>query len=650
MQKCRYFVIAVLTLLAAAPRGAWAQTNSKEIMALPAAKLVEILKNPEAPIFDKAKACQRLAVVGTKDAIPALVALLPDEKLNLYARFGLEGIPDPAVDDALREAAGRLQGRQLVGVINSIGQRKDARAVDLLKGLLKHSEVPVASAAAGALGRIGTPQAAQAIREALATDTPVKNCLGDAALACAEGLAAAGKAGEAAGLYDAVRAANVARHIRIAALDRKARLVPTGAAETVLAQLRSKDRGEFQLGLALARDIPGDALSAALAGELEKLPPDRQALLLRALGDRKEPVPMAVLLAATKSPSADVREAAVRVLAKHGDASAVAILLDAALGEGEAAAAAKEGLKGLAGEEVDAAIAARLAQADVKAKAVLFELVGARRIRAAVPAVRAALDDPNEPVRLAAVAAMGQLADLKDMDLLLGRALKGEGAEGTTAQRALRTAALRMGDRDATAAKLAEALKQASGPQQEYLLELLGKVSGAKALEIVAASARSSDPALKDAATRVLGNWVNADAAPALLEIAKSDPDAKYQIRALRGYIRIARQLQLPEAKRLEMFRTAMEVARRAEEKQLALAVLTRIPSAETLRLAVAHLDQPGLKEAAAQAAVGIAPKIVNRNAKAVAEAMQKVLDSGPANATAARAKQLLDQAKGGKK
>ena len=70
-----------------------AQTNSKEILARTPAQLVETLSNPAASVFEKAKACQRLAVVGTKDAIPALVALLPDENLNLYARFGLEGIP-----------------------------------------------------------------------------------------------------------------------------------------------------------------------------------------------------------------------------------------------------------------------------------------------------------------------------------------------------------------------------------------------------------------------------------------------------------------------------------------------------------------------------------------------------------------------------
>ena len=97
-----------------------------------------------------------------------------------------------------------------------------------------------------------------------------------------------------------------------------------------------------------------------------------------------------------------------------------------------------------------------------------------------------------------------------------------------------------MSDRDAAAAKLAAHVKGASAANQTYLLELIGRISGRKALETVRIAAKSNDPAVKDAATKVLGEWVNADAAAALLEIAKHDPDAKYQVRALRGYIRIA--------------------------------------------------------------------------------------------------------------
>ncbi len=651
MHRFRYVVIAMLLFVLAAPLAAWAQTNSKEIMALPAEKLVEILKDPGASLFDKAKACQRLAVVGTKDATAALAALLPDEKLNLYARFGLEGIPDPAVEDALRAATANLQGRQLVGVIDSIGQRKDAKAVGLLKGFLSNPDAPVASAAAGALGRIGTVEAAAVLKEWVAKDTPVRNCLADGCLACAESLAAAGKPDEALALYLAVRASGAPKYVKIAAIDGQVRIAGSGAANLILENLRSPDKDFFNLGLALARRTSGAEVTAAVAGELEKLPGDRQALLLLALGERKEPAPMPVILAATKSPSAAVREAAVCVLAKHGDASAAGILLDAALGEGEVAAAAKEGLKNLAGPSVDAAVASTLAGADAKAKAVLLELVGARRILAAEPAVRAALGDGNEPVRIAALAAMAQLVELKDLGLLTTRALAGAGpAETATAQQALQTAALRMSDPDGCAAQIAKCLEGTSGANRTFLMELLGKISGAKALETIVAGAKSGDAAIKDEATRVLGNWVNADAAPALLAIAKDDPDAKYQIRALRGYIRIARQLQLPTEKRLEMFRIAMEVAKRNDEKQLALDVLTRIPSVETLEIAVAYLDKPGLKNAAAQAAVKIAPKLGAGDAKAVAAAMQKVLDAGVRGNPGARATQLLDQAKSGSK
>ena len=114
-----------------------------------------------------------------------------------------------------------------------------------------------------------------------------------------------------------------------------------------------------------------------------------------------------------------------------------------------------------------------------------------------------------------------------------------------------------------------------------------------------------------------MGDWPNAEAADALLDLAKTDPENKYRVRALRGYIRIARQLQLPDDAKLAMFRTAMETAKRDEDKQLALDILTRIPSAETLKLAVSYVDEAGLKDAAADAAVKIATKLVGQQPKA---------------------------------
>ncbi len=195
------------------------QIKAEEIMALEPARLIGILKDPHAPVFAKAKACQRLAVVGTKQAVPALAALLPDPQLSHYARFGLEPIPDPSVDKALRDALKKLSGRPLAGVINSLGCRKDAKAVKPLSRLLEKGEgEDVQAAAAAALGRIGNPQAAKTLEKALGrAGAQVRPAVAGAALVCAERLLAQGRREQALTLYAALGRGDVPEHMRLAA-------------------------------------------------------------------------------------------------------------------------------------------------------------------------------------------------------------------------------------------------------------------------------------------------------------------------------------------------------------------------------------------------------------------------------------------------
>jgi HEAT repeat protein len=619
-------------------------------MSRDAAALTEIIQNKDAPLFERCKACQRLAVVGTKESVPALAGLLADETLNLYARTALEGIPDPAADEALREAADKLTGRQLVGVLDSIGQRKDAQAVELLKRKLADADATVASAAAGALGRIGDPASAEALKTALAAKADAPG-VADACLACAEGLAAAGKKDEAVALYAAVAEADVPKHLKIAALRGQFRLLKGEGQELLLSQLRSEDEDFFNVGLAVARELPGENITAALAKEFEsgEAPSARKALLLLALGERAEAAPAELVLKAAKSESPEVREAAVRVLARSNDPSAAAVLLETAVGEGPAAEIARERLKEIESERLNQNLLVRLGQSKGAQRVVLFDIAAARGLRQSVDMAKAALNDSDKSVQAAAVAALGQLIEQKDFPLLTARALKsGDSAEIKQAREALLTAAMRMSDREAAAEALAKNLKGAPVDAQVYLLEVLGRMSGPTALETVVAMSRSDNAALEDAATRVLGDWPNPEASAALLRIAK-DADSKHRVRALRGYIRVARQLQLPEEERLEMFNTAIATASRKEEKQLAIDILTRIPSVKTLEMTVSYLGDADLKDAAAAAAVKIATKLLQSEPKSVAGAMQKVVDAGASGDPAVRAQQLLDQAKAAK-
>jgi HEAT repeat protein len=182
-------------------RGQDAQPSAKE----QEAKLIAVLKS-DAPQKDKADACRELARKGTKDAVAPLAALLGDEKLAHMARYGLEPNPDPAVDEALRDALDKLNGRLLVGVIGSVGVRRDTKAVEKLITLLKDKDGQVARAAARALGRFGTPAAAKALETALA-DTPAGNQHGfyEGLFRCAECMAAHGQRADALAIYDRVK-------------------------------------------------------------------------------------------------------------------------------------------------------------------------------------------------------------------------------------------------------------------------------------------------------------------------------------------------------------------------------------------------------------------------------------------------------------
>src|SRR5437899_50054 len=109
--------------------------------------LIAVLKS-SADRKEKADACRELAVIGTSKAVPVLASLLANEELHHMARYALETIPGPEVNKALRDELTRLKGRSLVGIIGSLGVRKDATAVKPLSQLLSDNDSQVTQAAA----------------------------------------------------------------------------------------------------------------------------------------------------------------------------------------------------------------------------------------------------------------------------------------------------------------------------------------------------------------------------------------------------------------------------------------------------------------------------------------------------------------------
>ena len=571
----------------------------------------------DAPESEKAIACKNLAIHGSDGAVPALAKLLPDPQLSSWARIALEVIPGQVADEALQSAAKSLEGQLLIGTINSIGVRRDAGAVDLLITRLKDLDAEVASAAAVSLGRIGNEAATKALRRALTTaPANVISAIAEGCVLCAERLYSDGNATAATQIYDEIRTADVPMQ-RIIEATRGAILARNQNGLPLLLEIfQSADKKLFQLALGTAREFPGSEADKALATELTRSTPDRAALIIQAMADRPETVVLDAVLKAAGQGDKQVRLSAIDALSRVGNDSCLSALLNiAAESDADVSQSAKETLGELPGKNVNSQIVAMLPKSERENYILLLQLIGQRRIDA-VPVVVKSLDHSDRAVRSAALIALGETVPLAKLSLLVSQVVSSEFPEDAqVAQQALMAASIRMPDREACATELAIALDRSPTAAKTTIMEILGAVGGTKSLQTLATAAKSSDPELQDAGSRLLGKWNGVAAAPVLLDLAKTAPVAKYRIRALRGYIGLARKFAMPEKQRVEMCQNALNSTRRSAEQKLVLDVLKLHPSVAGLNLALKTMQIAAVKDEATQVALVIAQKVRGKGA-----------------------------------
>jgi hypothetical protein len=187
--------------------------------------LVGLLKSDATPAA-KQFVCRELSIIGTEQSVPALAEMLTQKPASEQqphpadmARYALERIPGAAVDAALREAMAKTGGKVKVGIINSLGERRDAKAAAALSKLIGDSDEMVACAAVAALGKIGGAEATEALAKAKgAASGRLRMVALDAYLKCADKLAAEGKKKEANVIYKELYEPDMPAAIRTAAL------------------------------------------------------------------------------------------------------------------------------------------------------------------------------------------------------------------------------------------------------------------------------------------------------------------------------------------------------------------------------------------------------------------------------------------------
>ncbi len=632
------FALAFLTCAAVAflSTAAFAQVSWSDVQtSTDEALLMKAIDQPgDSPeaIHNVNVACKRLAVYGTPKSIPALVALLSVEKQNFNARFALEAMPFDEVDAALAKAAQELSDACLVGVIDTIGVRGKVESVALLKSIGEKATDPaVKKAVYAALGAIATDDASAYLVAESKTDLSnadfiVKRGLGDAILDVAEARETAGQLDAAAELYDAANFAAAPKFVQEAGLYRSLLCRGASSADAVVATLNDADASKVDVALKTIREF--DEASApeivkAILAAFDKFPEEKQVYIIRALGDVKDDAskqlvyPKAEELA--KNGSNVLKVAAVKALLKngyHGGAAFTAMTSDKAnfddpaLSEAivEFGANCEQTVfffmwKGVAEKEL-----ASIIDSSENVALAYMKIAELRRTPEAAPTLVKVAETKTGALRDGALAALSEIVSLDDLNQLVD-ALNGE-TDDAKVDWILRAACTRL-PREACAAKVADLFEKADLDAKNKMLPLLKQIGGATAL---AAVAKACNGSAVDKATQILGEWNTPEDANGVAEIcltiAKQSNDAKYHSRGIRGYVRVARQFDLPVATKIEMCKIAFETAKRADDKALIFEVFKRNIIADNVAAALEYAKYPEFQENAFEAAVFVAEKI----------------------------------------
>lgn len=594
-------------------------------------KLIAILQS-DAPPAEKAIPCKQLAIYGNKEAVPALAPLLLDKELASWARIALEAIPGPEADEALRSALPKLQGNLLIGAINSIGVRRDAKAVDSLAGKLSDADVNIVAAAAAALGNIGGTHAATVLGQNLANARKeVLPAIAEGNILCAERFLLDGKNSEAVPLYEAIRKkSELGQQQRLEATRGAILARQSAGLPLLLEQLRSPARAEFEMALRTARELKGREVTEAIGAELDKSESDRQVSLLLAISDRNDAAVLPRLLQAAQKSSKGVRIAALTQLDRFSDLSSVPVLLSAASEtDSDVATPAKATLTRMEGKTVDAALLKRLPQSAGRTRQVIIELAALRRIHEAVPELLSSAEDKDPGVRRAALGTISTLGSERQVGGLVRLLTNTKNPDDQEEiEKALTAVCSRAGEKC-----LPEVLPLTKHEDTELRLvglRTLATIGGREALGALNSAVNDPDESVQTEAVGTLATWPNnwpedSNVAEPLLKLAESGRKPVHKIQGARGYLlHLQENKKLNNADKLSAFERLQPSLQHPQQKQLAIATLGQIPTAKSLDLLASYASDPAVAE---EACLGLVNLAAAKNLEGASkEARQKAL------------------------
>ena len=499
-----------------------------------------------------------------------------------------------------------------VGIINTLGQRKDERAVRAFSKLVYDSNETIAIATAAALGKIANTKACEVLAEAKnKTKGPVKSTVLDSYLMCADQFSANQNKAKALEIYKLLFAPEYSMPIRSAALRGLITVSGEKGGDVIVKILKTENEKIKTTAISMIRELPSTEKVDKIAAVLATLSVTNKVQLLAALADRGDVTGHDETIKATMDESVDVRLAALKALIKLGNESDIDLLTKiAAKGDFVEKETARETLALLNGTKVDEAIVVKITKVEPEIQIELIQSAGSRNIVSAVDVLLKTARSANGKVRLESIKSLELIGSPKDLDNLVDLLLNVQSnVERRRAEKTVVAVAHKIEKQDEQAAAVLKKLPMVKDvDNRSSLLRVLGNIGDSNGLPILQKALKDKNEDIQKAGIQALSDWPSPEPLEDLLTVTKSSNNEVHQVLALRGYIRL---LGIPSERAdnetIKMYKTAMKLAQNVNEKRMVLSGISSIRTVNALNTAANFLADTELKNEAEVAVIRIA-------------------------------------------
>lgn len=587
--------------------------------------LTEKAVDPSVPQPARVWIVRMLEYMGKGESVSALTRLLSseDSELRECARRALEKNSDPAASASLRTALEKDgDARWKVGLINSLGERRDTEAVDLIAKNISPDKPEVGDAAVYALAKIASREAIASLQ--MADRYGLNPNAADALLETADRLRAEGESNQARPIYQQLYSSERPVALRAAALWGLLKTEPRAAAGLITEALKDSNPRLQQVAVRAVGELNRPGLNRQIGDSLPTLPPAAKVQVMGLLGRDSEPR----VIEAARDENEAVSLAALEALGNIGGSSSLPVLINAAAESSTAKrAAARQSLARVSGPGISAEIQKFATQGEPEARAAAIQALEDREETEALPDLLKYARDPNPAVSAAALSALRKMGADNEMENLAHLLVE---TRSDNVLEALKAVAGRVQDESAAVKNLI-ALARATDPAgAAALLNVLSVPGGDEALAFVTGYLTSENADLQEGSMRSLSNWPDYSATKRLLQIA-SDENTKstYNVLAIRGLVRLIKAAdQVPADERVTLALATMEATRRVDEKKLVLSALGTIPHPKAIATLKPLLTDPDLQNEAGLAALSLANLLRESDPAAARDLAQAVGDA----------------------